>query len=556
MKKIIIVGAGLGGLYTANRLINNGVAPEHILLIDPRAGNYTRPGHLATSIFKQVNRYTGIKTDAHSSAHHIKELERQMYNALKARHVTFVTERFVALQQETEHQDKAVITSKEDGSQSIYSTDFVFDCTGTHACVAQAVNDYQQQNGFEPVFHSKPLSPDNAIPHHLIAQVSLHDHTVLIDFLPANRYGQTEPWHYQRATAQKNITTREQLRALGWFYETFPTFHSFSQKNTHKICLYMETPPDLSVEQQSAWIKLLLNIYSNAALTDYTELEPSKKYAKKPRIIAFKNLPHQLNRATFQSEELPVIIIGFDALKGFDYRLADGVSSGIECCEYVLKHSTIIDGQIHHIALDAIEHALQNYIEDVHKVNLIELLHYRKQAIQNGYGYFGDVYAKAAEELPLSEHTQRRHHLSLAGEMAYQSSIFQSQAPELKHESPVKRIGALNSYLSSLIKSRQYTPASTTVTHHHINAALLSVINDLRREITRLSAEDIVNNARINKHKLCILLEQIIENFDYLDGTFSQKPLQKKSRELIEQLKKNTFDYSLLSCNRPLIKGI
>ncbi len=537
----IIVGAGLGGLYTALRLINNGVAPENIVLIDWRAGQYTRPGHLiSTKSFERVNQYTGIKTDDHSSARHIKELERQMYHALSNMQVQFIEETFVALQPETEGQCKAVRTVRADGSLGIYPADVVFDCTGTGARVAKAVNDYHLERASRAVFHSTPLSETNPIPHHLIAHVILRDHSSLIDFVPTSRYEQTEPRHYKSATPEKNIETREQLLALGWHYETFPTFYSSPQTNKNKTCLYMETPPDLSVEQRPAWIKLLLNIYSNGVVSDYTELKPSEKYAKKPRIMGFRNVPHQLNRATFESPDLPTIIIGFDALKGFDYRLADGFYSGMECCERMLKHVAIIDGRIHHIDSDAIEYTLHEYIENTYKSRLIEALNSREQSILTGHDYFSDLYARAAAELPVFEHVKKRQYECQAGEIAYRGSMFYTGALELNDDSLVQRIQSLNKYLSSLIKSCQYLPASSTIEHHNINKNLLSVMNSLRYEITQLEVEEIIKDEHISKPNLCSLLEHVGNNMVHLDGTFSCQSIQKKSRELIEQIKQGT----------------
>lgn len=59
MSKYVIIGAGLGGLYTAHRLINKGISPKDILVIDPRAGRYTRPGHLHKQEFQTIAAKTG-----------------------------------------------------------------------------------------------------------------------------------------------------------------------------------------------------------------------------------------------------------------------------------------------------------------------------------------------------------------------------------------------------------------------------------------------------------------------------------------------------------------
>ncbi len=292
MVKHVVIGAGLGGLYTVARLLNYGVALEHIIVIDPRANHYTRPGHLSVDVFSLFQEKTGIRTDNYSSAHHIKELERQMYAGLDSIDVQFIKERFIALQEQTSNQSKAVITEKEDGTHGIYPADVVFDCTGKPAHVAQAVNRYQQEAGFGPFFYSSLLTDLNPDTDHLIAQVHIANNSDLLNFFPLlTTTEHTEPKHYRQGTAEKNIETREQLKALGWPYEAFPAFYTYPQEGTDKLCLYMETPPDLTVELQPAWITLLLRIYSNDKVNEYTELEPSQKYEKKPRILGFKSTP-------------------------------------------------------------------------------------------------------------------------------------------------------------------------------------------------------------------------------------------------------------------------
>jgi len=54
MTATVIVGAGPIGLYLAYTLRRAGIAP--IMIIDPRAGMYERPGHVNVDVFKRLNR--------------------------------------------------------------------------------------------------------------------------------------------------------------------------------------------------------------------------------------------------------------------------------------------------------------------------------------------------------------------------------------------------------------------------------------------------------------------------------------------------------------------
>lgn len=175
MSKIVIVGAGLGGLYTANRLINEKVNPENIVLIDRRIGIYTRPGHINKSTFTKVQDKTGIDTSNHSPACHIKELERFMYEFLQSTGCLFLNETFIDMKPAKEGQEYGVITVSNDGTQHVYPANYVYDCSGYRGVVAQAVNNFQQKQKLDEVFIPSPLVDLNPIPDHLIAQIIVAD---------------------------------------------------------------------------------------------------------------------------------------------------------------------------------------------------------------------------------------------------------------------------------------------------------------------------------------------------------------------------------------------
>ena len=76
MKKVII-GAGPAGLYTAIKLRKAGV--KDVVVYDPRAGDYTRPGHLNRNVFARAQDGLGFDFWSGDKVGHIKDLERALY---------------------------------------------------------------------------------------------------------------------------------------------------------------------------------------------------------------------------------------------------------------------------------------------------------------------------------------------------------------------------------------------------------------------------------------------------------------------------------------------
>ncbi len=83
MKKVII-GAGPAGLYTAIKLRKAGV--KDVVVYDPRAGDYTRPGHLNRNVFSRAQDGLGFNFWSGDKVGHIKDLERALTWSTKLLH--------------------------------------------------------------------------------------------------------------------------------------------------------------------------------------------------------------------------------------------------------------------------------------------------------------------------------------------------------------------------------------------------------------------------------------------------------------------------------------
>ncbi len=417
MPHSLIIGGGVGGLYLALRLIKKGILPENIVIIEHRPlGIYTRPGHFNTSLFNIVSRDTQIPVELlKSDANHIKDLERGMYKRLKELNIQFIQAKFIGLQARTPSQDAGVIIKTNQGIQFL-EADYVFDCSGIKGEVIDAVNQYQQTINAEPAFRRTQLTDINPITDHLVAQViipegKLYDLGNYYDVLP----------DFLRGLPQKSIHYRERLIQLGWSYEAFPYFYSFQQKDSPKTCLYMETPKDFPADRYHAWIRLMLEIYSKGAITNYQPLKESRKGHYKPRIVGFRSEPHVLNKAVHSSPVLPVVIAVFDVLKGFEYREAHGMISGIQYCKIMLSKMKISNGAIEDLNIPVMEDEIFVLIHGSHKKQISTVLNGRQVAIDNALIYFSQIYAQVADFSPFALPTKQKYRTT-AADLAYKAS--------------------------------------------------------------------------------------------------------------------------------------
>lgn len=399
MKHILIIGAGIGGLYTACRLLYLGIYPNNITIIDPRLGRYTRPGHLSQDVFELVQKRTGIDTSEYSRAQHIKELERMLYEALSKKTVGFVTAEFIGLEKASTESPARVTVRKKDGSEVCYDADLIFDCTGRNARVAQAVNQSLEESFFKI---TQPIDTSGIPTHHMVAQVRMKEPRLADSlYTDANTICKFPKYFDEKPLAER-VALIKRLAALGWVFEAFPTFYTFAQDDSDKICLYMEAPPNLHQNQYLDWIQLMIDCHNYGSALSFQELSPSKKYAQKSRISYFENIPYFVEQTVCQLPDLPIVILGFDALKGSDHRLAHGVISGIKLCELMLQYIAVKNGEIIACDTEGITLETQSYIRKKHLSKLETFLLIRRKAIIENRAQFKALHEKPVEANPLA----------------------------------------------------------------------------------------------------------------------------------------------------------
>lgn len=336
MKNYIIIGAGPIGLYTALRLHHEGIPSARIHVIDRRHGQYTRPGYIERRAFEAVATGLKIPPIVPSSSSHIKDLERALYAKAQVVGIQFSDKNFTSI-------DERQV--RLENGESI-EADFVFDCTGSMRSVIHSLNETQGQH-----FEMIPIT-EVAVKGHFIAYGKMLSSDVTA--LTSNPFPLKgpNPIHFGQPTdAQAILTGLAKLKALGWKHNAFPTLQ-LTKLEKGKVALYMERPDHLSPDQYETWVNTLIQVMSQKEDIRFTQLPPSRRYAKKPRYTAFRVAPEKIEPLYFHKEGHAEIIPLGDSQISPDYRLGHGIISGIRrvddflrSCEFLYQDIAYYDGE-------------------------------------------------------------------------------------------------------------------------------------------------------------------------------------------------------------------
>lgn len=438
-KKVVIVGAGPIGLALAYELHGKGI--RNIVLIDPRAGVYTRPGHIHASLFLQLKeRLKDCKGFWDNLQFHIKSFERILFKEVeKLKGITIERKQFIDFDKD---QKGIVVIDKEENQETI-RCEYVFDCTGSKRELIHKANAFIDS----PLFEIHDVVPDIDVKNHLLAYVKMEH-----DFLERINSPTVKPSNY--------VSMIEDLRKFGWNQFKLPNCYGVTFPKG-KVCLYLECPDNLLEEQYLEWMQTVINYLTNSTDIHFSTLPSSKKYAKKPRIINFSVNPQEISPELKRDERLPLIIPVGDAQIEPNYILASGLSYGLKQVDLVGENLGI--GQKTIRTFDT-----ENYLIELNKLMQEQrtalLRHYqqRHQEFIDGLFFAHKIYSLKPNLYPLTQQeiNSRIHYAQALASLSDQETI---------------NIDGLLDVQKQLIKAIMHFPHSLSAMKEHALFILQSI---------------------------------------------------------------------------------
>ncbi len=361
MTKIVIIGAGPMGLYLAFKLKKAGL--KNIVVYDPRAGEYVRPGHINTDIFHVLEDKIGEKFWTNKTGH-IKDFERILFERVSKLNIPIEKKSFVRFNNDPNH--KGVILSDRDNNKEFVECDYAFDCTGSKRKLIHEVN----KLSIQPVFTLNQISNEINVKNHFLAYVKMtkEDLRAINNEDNYSTANQIPPYQYAQSI--------ERLRQFGWQEFGFPKCYGMDFTKG-KVCLYMECPDNLPQASYEPWVQAVVDAVTNTKQIVFQRLPSSSKNLKKPRFNSFEVVPMELNQVAYQGKGLPMVVAIGDAQIDPNYVLAHGVLDGLDRVDRMIKKMVILNGGIGYFDADEYLTSLKTMLSK-HRNNITS--HYQDRA--------------------------------------------------------------------------------------------------------------------------------------------------------------------------------
>ncbi|TAL65544.1 MAG: hypothetical protein EPN84_01335, partial [Legionella sp.] len=388
MPNTVIIGAGPIGLFLAYKLYKAGI--RDLVIYDPHANEYTRPGHLINDTVLII----GIKTQTYiqiprkkgNVSWHIKDVERALYNVVSALKIPIHKKAFVRFNNDPNK--KGIVISGSDQIEEIVDCDYVFDCTGSSRRVVHAVNATLPA----PVFSLQPLCSKINAKRHLLAYVKISE----TDLATINTHNSKRT---ELLESSYFVGMMDKLHSLGWHEFEVPRCYGVAF-GPNKACIYVECPDDLRPEQYEVWLKAAISArISNIKEIPVEQLPNSKKHEKKPRLTAFTTDPQELTTYFHSSEQLPTVIPVGDSQIDPHYFLADGIHDGMDRVGALLAHIICVEGKMAGLNVEPYSAELKQLLQ-AHKERIKEHFQEREEFFTEGLKKAKIHYQKMCDQAP------------------------------------------------------------------------------------------------------------------------------------------------------------
>ncbi|WP_419419092.1 hypothetical protein ACNVED_11120 [Legionella sp. D16C41] len=455
MPHVVIIGAGPSGLYLASKLRRKGI--KDIVIYDPRAGDYVRPGFLNPGIFRQAEEGIKTKLPFNKKTSHIRDIEKTLHKHTLTQNVTIEKKEFVRF---SEDKKGIFVASKDEQgnlTEEFVACDYVFDCTGGKRAVVDAINKRNIAKGKAKPFEVSAVSKDVVIQKHLIAYMKIDNSiaTQADNITKPKMLGKT-PLEFVRAI--------EDLRKFGWTEFTFPDCHSTFFKD-NKNCLYIECPNNLLPIEKKAWLDTVLKVVTGKTGIQYEMMTP-KNGRSKPNFSIFSLNPQQLNSFTYYQADIPHTIALGDAQIDPNFVLGHGVKGSFERIDTLVSGMVLINGKITYYDNEEYNSSVRSAIKD-HQQAIIDYYKTHKLNFRKGVYEAKSIYEQAIsatqdsqEKLVLKERLEE-----INARIAYYDALkileekivngkFQAKDDNLP--SAAKLVAAKNAIIQSLSKLTQF----------------------------------------------------------------------------------------------------
>ena len=359
---LIVVGAGPAGLYTAIKLRKAGI--RDLVVYDPRAKEYIRPGHLNKNVFEKVEEGIDKKFWLGQDGH-IKELERILYAEARALGIAVEKKYFKGLHPDPDHPG-ILIADNEHSKAYPVEADYVFDCTGASRAVVHALN----RMSLDPPLKLKAFT-ELPVSNHMLAYVKMSK-PLFEQFTEAEQAINGLQKDINALSFAQSIV---KLSALGWNALQFPRCYGVSF-GKEKICLYLQAPVHLAAKDRDQWLQTVLECYLFPI--HYVHLPSSKKYAYKPRITTFHVSANALEKVSYKAMDLPTIIALGDAQIDSDYYLAHGIYNGVSRINALFDVMKIQEGRIVHFDSTEYQTAIKELLHEHKSAIIIQAMQQRR----------------------------------------------------------------------------------------------------------------------------------------------------------------------------------